>query len=49
MLSCVDAATGGHVYLTDRGGTIVVFEDSATFKVVATNVMDETHLCCLAK
>ncbi|MCC6509871.1 MAG: PQQ-like beta-propeller repeat protein [Pirellulaceae bacterium] len=34
-------AAGGKVYLTDRSGTIVVIEDSDTFKVVATNSLDE--------
>ncbi len=34
-------AAGGHVYLTDRSGTIVVIEDSPTFKVVASNALGE--------
>jgi outer membrane protein assembly factor BamB len=34
-------AANGYVYLTDRGGTIVVIEDSPTLKVVATNDMGE--------
>lgn len=35
-------AAGGHVYLTDRSGTIVVIEDSDTLRVVATNAIGET-------
>ena len=34
-------AAGGHVYLTDRDGTIVVIEDAPTLRVVATNDMGE--------
>jgi outer membrane protein assembly factor BamB len=34
-------AAGGHVYLTDRDGTVVVIEDSATLKIVATNKVGE--------
>ena len=34
-------AAGGHVYLTDRSGTIVVIEDAPTFKIVSTNAMGE--------
>jgi len=34
-------AANGYVYLTDRGGTIVVIEDAPTLKVVATNDMGE--------
>lgn len=33
---------GGHVYLADREGNVVVIEDAAEFKVVATNSMGET-------
>jgi outer membrane protein assembly factor BamB len=35
-------AAGGHVYLTDRSGTIVVIEDSDQLKIIATNEMGET-------
>ena len=35
-------AAGGHVYLTDRDGTIVVIQDSPNFQIVATNQMGET-------
>lgn len=35
-------AAGGYVYLTDRSGTMVVIEDSPTFKIVATNSVGET-------
>ncbi len=35
-------AAGGHVYLTDRNGTISVIKDSAELEVVATNAMGET-------
>jgi outer membrane protein assembly factor BamB len=34
-------AAGGHVYLTDRGGTIVVIEDAPQVRIVATNDMGE--------
>lgn len=34
-------AAGGYIYLTARDGTIVVIEDSATLKVVATNSLNE--------
>ena len=34
-------AAGGHVYLTDRGGTIVVIEDAPELRIVATNEMGE--------
>ena len=34
-------AANGYVYLTDRGGTIVVIEDSPNLKVVATNETGE--------
>lgn len=34
-------AAGGHVYLTDRDGTIVVIEDAPTLRVVASNDMGE--------
>jgi len=34
-------AAGGHVYLTDRGGTIVVIEDAPRLRIVATNDMGE--------
>lgn len=33
---------GGHIYLTDRDGTIVVISDSKELKIVATNKMGET-------
>ncbi len=33
---------GGHIYLTDRNGTIVVIKDSSQFEIVATNKMGET-------
>ncbi len=32
---------GGHVYLTDRSGTIVVIQEGDALKVVATNVLEE--------
>lgn len=35
-------AAGGHVYLTDRSGTIVVIKDSPKLEIVATNSMGET-------
>ena len=35
-------AAGGHLYLTDRDGTIVVIQDSKELKIVATNNMGET-------
>ncbi len=35
-------AAGGHIYLTDRDGTIVVIKDSENLEVVATNKMGET-------
>ena len=35
-------AAGGYVFLTDRSGTMVVIEDSPTFKIVATNSVGET-------
>ena len=34
-------AANGHVYLTDRSGTIVVIEDAPTLKIIATNDMGE--------
>jgi outer membrane protein assembly factor BamB len=34
-------AAGGHIYLTDRNGTIVVIEDSNKLKIVSTNKMEE--------
>jgi hypothetical protein len=34
-------AAGGHVYLTDRGGTITVIRDAPTLEVVATNDIGE--------
>ena len=34
-------AAGGHVYLTDRRGTIAVVEDAPVLKIVATNDMGE--------
>jgi outer membrane protein assembly factor BamB len=34
-------AAGGHVYLTDRSGTITVIEDAPTLKVVTTNDLGE--------
>ena len=34
-------AANGHVYLTSRDGATVVIEDSDTFKVVATNQLDD--------
>jgi outer membrane protein assembly factor BamB len=34
-------AAGGHVYLTDRNGTITVIKDSPTLEVVATNAVGE--------
>ncbi len=34
-------AAGSRVYLTDRSGTVVVIEDSAKFKVLATNSLGE--------
>jgi outer membrane protein assembly factor BamB len=34
-------AAGGHVYLTDRSGTITVIEDGPALRVVATNDMGE--------
>jgi hypothetical protein len=34
-------AAGGHVFLTDRGGTIVVIRDAAALDVLATNDMEE--------
>jgi outer membrane protein assembly factor BamB len=35
-------AAGGRVYLADRSGQIVVIQDAASLKVLATNAMDET-------
>ncbi|MGV3483601.1 MAG: PQQ-binding-like beta-propeller repeat protein, partial [Planctomycetaceae bacterium] len=35
-------AAGGHVYLTDRSGTMVVIEDADQLKIVSTNRMGET-------
>ena len=35
-------AAGGHIYLTDRDGTIVVIKDSPKLEIVATNRMGET-------
>lgn len=35
-------AAGGHVYLTDRSGTIVVIRDSDELEIVSTNSMNET-------
>ena len=34
-------AAGGHVYLTDRGGSITVIKDAGTLEVVATNSLGE--------
>ncbi len=34
-------AANGFVYLTDRGGTITVIEDSPTLKIVSTNSLEE--------
>lgn len=34
-------AAGGHVYLTDRDGTIVVIKDAPELKVIATNTVNE--------
>jgi len=34
-------AAGGHVYLTDRGGTITVITDTPTLEVVAENDVGE--------
>ena len=34
-------AANGHVYLTDRSGTIVVIEDAPALKIIATNDMGE--------
>lgn len=34
-------AAGGHVYITDRNGTITVIKDAPTLEVVATNSMGE--------
>lgn len=34
-------AAGGHVFLTDRSGTIVVIRDAARLEVLATNDMEE--------
>ena len=34
-------AAGGHLYLTDRNGTIVVIKDAPTLEVVATNTVGE--------
>jgi outer membrane protein assembly factor BamB len=34
-------SAGGHVYLTDRGGTIVVIDDAPELRIVATNEMGE--------
>jgi len=34
-------AAGGHVYLTDRSGTIVVIEDADDLKIIATNSLGE--------
>ena len=35
-------AAGGHVYLSDRSGKVVVIEDSPQLKIVATNELGET-------
>ncbi len=35
-------AAGGHVYLSDRDGTVVVIKDSPRFEIVATNELGET-------
>ncbi len=35
-------AAGGHVYLTDRSGRVVVIKDADTLQVVASNAMEET-------
>ena len=35
-------AAGGHVYLTDRSGSIVVIKDSSQLEIVANNSMGET-------
>jgi hypothetical protein len=34
-------AAAGHVYLTDRGGTITVIRDTPALEVIATNDMGE--------
>ncbi|MEM7698733.1 MAG: PQQ-binding-like beta-propeller repeat protein, partial [Verrucomicrobiota bacterium] len=34
-------AAGGHIYLTDRGGTITVIKDAPTLEIVATNSLGE--------
>lgn len=34
-------AAGGHIYITDREGTVTVIEDATTLKVVAKNKMNE--------
>lgn len=34
-------AAGGHLYLTDRNGTIVVIKDAPTLEVIATNTVGE--------
>lgn len=34
-------AANGHIYLTDRSGTIVVIEDAPALKIIATNDMGE--------
>lgn len=35
-------AAGGHVYLSDRDGTVVVIKDSPELQIVATNQLTET-------
>ncbi|MCM2371710.1 outer membrane protein assembly factor BamB family protein [Aporhodopirellula aestuarii] len=35
-------AAGGHVYLSDRDGTVVVIKDSPRLEIVATNELGET-------
>ncbi|MEM9586520.1 MAG: PQQ-binding-like beta-propeller repeat protein, partial [Planctomycetota bacterium] len=35
-------AAGGHIYLSDRDGTVVVIKDSEDLQIVATNSMGET-------
>ncbi len=35
-------AAGGHVYLFDRDGTVVVIKDAGTLEIVATNSLGET-------
>lgn len=35
-------AAGGHIYLSDRSGNVVVIKDSDTFEIVATNSLGDT-------